>query len=185
MLLALGRLGEVGTRVIEASRDDLLANLRDLQPVLTQLAIASEDIPKSLDVLATYPFARGVEDYFHGDYGNMWFTVDLYGPALARAFGLTGERPPPDLGLPVPVPDLPAPGGGPAPVPEVPLPVPVPGLPEVPSLPGVPSVPSIPRSPSLPVPTAPQLNEPSLPRVPLGRLSAASDIAAMLFGGLR
>jgi phospholipid/cholesterol/gamma-HCH transport system substrate-binding protein len=188
MLLALGRLGEVGTRVIEASRDDLLANLRDLQPVLTQLAVASEDIPKSLDVLATYPFARGVEDYFHGDYGNMWFTIDLYGPALARSFGLTGERPPPAPGLPEPVPEppLPPPGAAPLPVPDLPAP-PVPGLPEVPSpgVPDLPPVPSAPRAPSLPLPTVPREGGPSLPRVPIGSMSAASDIAAMLFGGLR
>jgi phospholipid/cholesterol/gamma-HCH transport system substrate-binding protein len=164
MLVALGELGEVGSRVVVASRDDLLANLRDLQPVLTQLAIAAEDIPKSLDVLATYPFARDVGKYFHGDYGNMWFTIDLYGPSLARAFGLTGERPPPDLGLPLP--QHPLPTGEP---PAVPLPgdTAVPPLPQ-PPLPGLPGLPTTPQLPAR------------------NSSSPTSDIAAMLlFGGLR
>lgn len=144
MLTALDELGVVGTRVINASREDLLANLHELQPSLTQLAIASEDIPKSLDVLATYPFSRGVQKYFHGDYGNMWFTIDLYGPQLAESFGLPAE-----------------PGGSEPPG------VPLPGLPGsgllAPGNPGAPSLPTLPSSGADP----------------------ASDIADMLFGGLR
>lgn len=159
MLVALGQLGEVGTRVVEASRDDLLANLADLQPVLTNLATASEDIPKSLDVIATYPFARDVSKYFHGDFGNMWFTVDLYGPVLARSFGLTGERPPAPLdpgASPVPLPLPPAPGatGGQA-------------------------------EPGLPLPGLPGDTVPGVPQLPARGPTVVSDIADMLFGGLR
>jgi phospholipid/cholesterol/gamma-HCH transport system substrate-binding protein len=160
MLVALGELGAVGTRVIDASREDLVANLRALQPALTQLAIASEDIPKSLDVFATYPFARGVDKYFHGDFGNMWFTIDMYGPSVAQAFGLTGERPPADPGLPgLPLPGLssptgPGPAGAPAPAP--------------------------PAAPGLPLPPAP-----GVPQLPLRSPSPTSDIAELLFGGLR
>ena len=163
MLVALARLGDVGTRVVRASRDDLLANLRDLQPVLTNLAVASEDIPKSLDVIATYPFARDVSKYFHGDYGNMWFTIDLYGPTLARSFGLTGERPP------APPTD---PGGLPLP------PLPVPTGPGAGADGGT-------ADPGLPLPGLPGDTAPGVPELPARGPNAASDIADMLFGGLR
>lgn len=42
MLGSLDELGTVGTRVIRASKEDLLASLRDLRPVLRQLNEASE-----------------------------------------------------------------------------------------------------------------------------------------------
>lgn len=160
MLLALGRLGDVGTRVVTQSREDLLANLRDLQPVLQQLALAAEDIPKSLDVIATYPFARDVGKYFHGDYGNMWFTINLYGPDLAASLGRPQSQ---AAGPPGSAPPgaQPLPGAPPPPVPGVPLP----GLPGLPGVGGQ--------------------GGPASPRLPLDSDDAASDIADLLFGGLR
>ena len=120
MLVALDRLGVVGTRVIEASSEDLLANLRDLQPALTQLAVAAEDIPKSLDISPLYPFAKGTPNVFHGDFGNIWLTLDFDPASLAGNF----------------VPGLPPPG---VPLPGVPQ---LPGVPTVPRLPGAPPLPT-------------------------------------------
>lgn len=119
MLVALDRLGVVGTRVVEASRDDLLANLRALQPALTQLAIAGEDIPKSLDISPLYPFAKGTPNVFHGDFGNIWLTLDLDPASLAGNF---------------------LPGVVPTAAPTAP------GAPRVPSLPG--ATPRLPQLPS-------------------------------------
>jgi phospholipid/cholesterol/gamma-HCH transport system substrate-binding protein len=56
MLESLGRLGDVGTRIINQSAADTVADLQLLQPILTQLAAAGPDLAGSLDLLLTYPF---------------------------------------------------------------------------------------------------------------------------------
>ncbi|GAA4201030.1 MCE family protein [Actinocatenispora rupis] len=77
MLAALGKLGRVGTRVVQESRADLLANLRSLQPILTQLVRSGDNLPKSLDQLLTYPFPPNVTGAIVGDYVNLRLTLDL------------------------------------------------------------------------------------------------------------
>ncbi|MCO7220393.1 MCE family protein [Klenkia sp. PcliD-1-E] len=56
MLQSLAQLGDVGTRVINETGADTVANLQDLQPILSQLAAAGPDLANSLDLLLTYPF---------------------------------------------------------------------------------------------------------------------------------
>ena len=56
MLESLARLGDVGTRIINQSAADTVADLQLLQPILTQLAAAGPDLAGSLDLLLTYPF---------------------------------------------------------------------------------------------------------------------------------
>ena len=56
MLEGLDRLGEVGTRVIEQSAENTVADLQLLQPILTQLAAAGPDLAGALPLLLTYPF---------------------------------------------------------------------------------------------------------------------------------
>jgi phospholipid/cholesterol/gamma-HCH transport system substrate-binding protein len=56
MLEGLARLGEVGTRVIEQSSENTVADLQLLQPILSQLAAAGPDLAGSLPLLVTYPF---------------------------------------------------------------------------------------------------------------------------------
>ena len=56
MLQSLARLGDVGTRIINQSAADTVADLQLLQPILTQLAAAGPDLAGSLDLLLTYPF---------------------------------------------------------------------------------------------------------------------------------
>jgi phospholipid/cholesterol/gamma-HCH transport system substrate-binding protein len=74
---ALGRLGEVGTRVVNAGRDDLLAGLRALQPILRQLSAAGADLPNSLDFLLSFPFPPNVSGAIVGDFVNLSATADL------------------------------------------------------------------------------------------------------------
>lgn len=95
MLVELSKLGDVGTRVIEASKADLVANLRALAPILTELAKAGDSLPKSLEVLFTYPFADSAADAIQGDYTNLQLTLDLDLQGL-----LTGKNP-------LPLPQLP------------------------------------------------------------------------------
>jgi phospholipid/cholesterol/gamma-HCH transport system substrate-binding protein len=56
MLQSLARLGDVGTRVINQASADTVADLQELQPILSQLAAAGPDLANSLDLLLTYPF---------------------------------------------------------------------------------------------------------------------------------
>jgi phospholipid/cholesterol/gamma-HCH transport system substrate-binding protein len=56
MLQSLGRLGDVGTRIINQSAADTVADLELLRPILTQLAAAGPNLAGSLDLLLTYPF---------------------------------------------------------------------------------------------------------------------------------
>ncbi|MFC7598197.1 MCE family protein [Terrabacter sp. GCM10028922] len=123
MLTALRDLGEVGTRVIRGSRADLEANLRAVNPILRQLNKAGDDLPKSYQLLLTYPFPNNAQNTIRGDFTNLWVTLDTDVDTIAENLGV-GRLP--DLPLPsVPLPSVPLPS---VPLPRVPLPS-VPGVP--------------------------------------------------------
>ncbi|MEU6506025.1 MCE family protein [Streptomyces sp. NPDC046942] len=137
MLTALADLGKTGTRVVNASHDDTVADLKSLQPILQELNQAGDDLPNSLEILTTYPFPRNATDAIKGDYVNLKITADL---DLADLYGnVTGK---PGKGGTAGKP--PAPG-----TPHLPG-LPTPPLPTVPSLPGTPSVPPVPSAPAVP-----------------------------------
>jgi phospholipid/cholesterol/gamma-HCH transport system substrate-binding protein len=77
MLTSLQRLGEVGSRVIDGTKEATVADLKALQPTLTTLARAGTALPNSLELIATYPFPRNVVNDIHGDYTNVYITADL------------------------------------------------------------------------------------------------------------
>lgn len=121
MLTALRDLGEVGTRVIRGSRADLEANLRAISPILRQLNKAGDDLPKSYQLLLTYPFPNSAQNTIRGDFTNLWVTLDTDLDTIAENLGV-GRLPE--------VPSLPLPS---VPLPSVPLPsVPLPSVPGVP-----------------------------------------------------
>ncbi len=70
MLRQLDKLGVVGTRVLNASTDNIVASLRHLQPVLTKLADAGDSLPNGLSMLASFPFPKEAADIARGDYAN-------------------------------------------------------------------------------------------------------------------
>jgi phospholipid/cholesterol/gamma-HCH transport system substrate-binding protein len=76
-LQALAKLGNTATRVITASQKDLVANLQSLYPLLTKLAEAGENLPKSLELLLTYPFPDGAAKAVKGDFTNLDITLDV------------------------------------------------------------------------------------------------------------
>ena len=76
-LVALSDLGDVATEVIKKSRKDLLANLRNLEPILAKLADAGAALPKALELIATFPFPRTTKKAIAGDYVNLKVTVDV------------------------------------------------------------------------------------------------------------
>ena len=125
MLRQLDRLGVVGTRVMNATREDILADLRHLQPILKKLNEAGSSLPNGLSLFISFPFPTEASQVVKGDFANTSIAMDI---RLDNLFDVP-EAPGP--GVPeLPLPDLPT-------VPELPAPqVPgVPGLP-IPGLPG-------------------------------------------------
>lgn len=159
-LTALDRLSTVGTSVINRSRDDTVASLKALRPLLDQLVKAGDDLPKSLDFMLTYPFPPNVVGAIHGDKVNLHATVDL-NSVLVLTQSLIA---PADPGLPLPIPTLP-------------------GLPPLPTLPPLPPLP-LPTSLPLPLPTGTPLLPLPLPSLPLP-LSSRGSLYHILSGGLR
>lgn len=125
MLTSLSKLGTTGTRVIKASRDDVVANLTSLRPILEQLNKAGNDLPNALELMTTYPFPRNATDAIKGDYVNLKITADL---DLASIYGNLADG-----------------NGKPK----------APGKPGVPAVPGVPELPEVPGVPGLPRPSTP------------------------------
>jgi len=78
MLVALDELSVVATDTINRSRADVLADLQLLRPTLQQLAAAGDDLPRALEIIATYPFTDGVvREAFKGDFINVYVRADL------------------------------------------------------------------------------------------------------------
>ena len=94
MLQALDTLSDVAVETITATRDDMVADLRAIAPILDQLAAAGQHLPQALEILPTFPFTDEVLNVAKGDYINVFFTVT------------------PDPGFSAPLPPLPIPPGG-------------------------------------------------------------------------
>jgi phospholipid/cholesterol/gamma-HCH transport system substrate-binding protein len=77
LLRSLDKLSTVAVGVIDASEDNFVSALKSLDPVMTQLTSAGEALPKSLELLATYPFPRTAVNGVKGDYTNLFLTADL------------------------------------------------------------------------------------------------------------
>ena len=89
MLSELDKLGVVGTRVVKETKDDLLAELRHLEPLLRNLAdigdeeTSAPDCPgcgslvPGLVAAAGYPFPMDAVDPIHGDFANVVFKMQV------------------------------------------------------------------------------------------------------------
>lgn len=77
LLQSLDHLSTSAVKVINGSKQDVISSLKSLQPILTQLTAAGDDIPSALELLATYPFPRNATDAVHGDYTNLRATLNL------------------------------------------------------------------------------------------------------------
>lgn len=77
-LSSLGGFGTEANQVLGAVRDDLAANLANLQPALKGLADAGPSMVNSLYMLGTVVFPlRTFDKYIRGDFINFSITVDL------------------------------------------------------------------------------------------------------------
>jgi phospholipid/cholesterol/gamma-HCH transport system substrate-binding protein len=85
MLQALDQLSSVGVRVIKASKTATIDSLRQLQPVLNQLAASGDDFVNAFNVFLTYPFVDEVvgrdpqvaRNLHMGDYTNLSITLEV------------------------------------------------------------------------------------------------------------
>ncbi|WP_370249167.1 MCE family protein [Nocardioides sp.] len=85
MLQALEKLGGIGTRVIERSKESTIETIRQLEPVLTQLADSGQNLVDSFNVALTYPFVDEVvgrdpvvaDRLQMGDYTNLSVQLDI------------------------------------------------------------------------------------------------------------
>jgi phospholipid/cholesterol/gamma-HCH transport system substrate-binding protein len=85
MLQALDQLSDVGVRVIKASKVATIDSLRQLQPVLNQLAASGDDFVKAFNVFLTYPFVDEVvgrdpqvaRNLHMGDYTNLSIQLEI------------------------------------------------------------------------------------------------------------
>lgn len=96
MLGSLDRLGRVGTRVIRASKEDVLSILADLEPVLRGLWGAGDRLAPGINLLASFPFPKAAGDIIQGDYADTIARVQVDLTNLFTGLGL------PDIQLPDP-----------------------------------------------------------------------------------
>lgn len=109
MLEKLNELGDVGVRVIRASKQGTIDTLEQLNPVLTELANSGDAFVKSFNVFLTYPFVDEVvgrdpqvaRNLHMGDYTNLsvQLEIDLSGGLTEAPTGLP-------TGLPTDLPTL-------------------------------------------------------------------------------
>lgn len=87
LLEAVDELGVVANRALNASREDLVGSLRDLEPLLAGLADAGDGLVDALFFGLTLPFPlRFVHSAVQGDYFNLFITFDLTASTLERNF---------------------------------------------------------------------------------------------------
>jgi phospholipid/cholesterol/gamma-HCH transport system substrate-binding protein len=76
LLSDLARFGQVATHIITASRQQTVAGLRDLQPILRHLRKAGTNLPHALELLITYPFPKNVDKAIPGDYNGLYLSFN-------------------------------------------------------------------------------------------------------------
>lgn len=104
-LRTLGTFSSVLTDVVTDVHEDLVTNLKNLEPALRVLADLGPDLDAVLAYLTTYPLSQDIIDRgVRGDYMNLFAVIDLTVPRLRRTT-LLGTR----FGIPQ-NPLVPAPG---------------------------------------------------------------------------
>ncbi|RYJ05483.1 MAG: MCE family protein [Actinomycetales bacterium] len=93
MLRSLDRLSSVTVKTLDASQDDIVADLKALEPIITQLAKAGSDLPDALEILLTYPFPDSVLGAIKGDYMNLFVETNFRAlPAGCSAMGCAWDQ---------------------------------------------------------------------------------------------
>jgi len=77
-ITALGQFSAIAASTVDQSREALVANLRNIAPVLRSLADAGPALTRGLDFLSTYPWVKStIPNWFRGDFANITLVIDL------------------------------------------------------------------------------------------------------------
>lgn len=93
MLEALDKLSKVTISTLDQAQDDIVADLKLLDPILDQLAKAGSDLPYALEILFTYPFPDEVLNAIRGDYMNLFMITNFRTPAGCQSKGCEWLQP--------------------------------------------------------------------------------------------
>lgn len=93
MLKALDKLSKVTIRTLDQAQDDIVADLKLLDPILDQLTKAGADLPYALEILFTYPFPDEVLNAIRGDYMNLFMVTNFRTPAGCQSKGCEWLQP--------------------------------------------------------------------------------------------
>jgi virulence factor Mce-like protein len=89
---ALDRLrtfSDTATGVIDETQDDLIRNLKNLEPILRSVGDLGPELDSVLAYLTTFPFTQNVIDRgMKGDFMNLFVTLDLTYPRIKRTLAL-------------------------------------------------------------------------------------------------
>ncbi len=77
LLQSLDRLSGVAVQVVNGATDNFVSALRSLDPVMTEFTKAGDALPKSFELLATFPFPKTAVNGIKGDYTNLYLSADL------------------------------------------------------------------------------------------------------------
>ncbi|BBY82462.1 mammalian cell entry protein [Mycolicibacterium pulveris] len=88
----VGELSALTTDAVTQTKENLIAELNELGPVLESLANAGPAMVRSLSFLTTFPFVKeNVGNFFRGDYANLTGIFDLTLSRIDAGF-FTGTR---------------------------------------------------------------------------------------------
>jgi phospholipid/cholesterol/gamma-HCH transport system substrate-binding protein len=75
---ALRSFATVASRILQQTKDDFAADLKDLYPVIKAFNDNADDVIKDLELLPTFPFQyKYLRNAIRGDYLNVYTTFDL------------------------------------------------------------------------------------------------------------
>jgi phospholipid/cholesterol/gamma-HCH transport system substrate-binding protein len=75
---ALGKFSAIATSTVNQTKESFVNNLRNVAPVLRELANAGPALTKGLDFLSTYPWVKStLANWFRGDFANITLVIDL------------------------------------------------------------------------------------------------------------
>lgn len=92
-LRKLSALSRVAVPLIDATRENTVADLRHLAPVLSQLTKAGDELALTLSRVATFPFPSTALSTIKGDFAGMYATFDIDVDFLNRLLGGPGKYP--------------------------------------------------------------------------------------------
>jgi phospholipid/cholesterol/gamma-HCH transport system substrate-binding protein len=91
-LQRLGEFSDTATQLLNESQDDIVRNLRNLEPTVRALADVGPDLMTALSYLPTYPYTQDFIDRgIRGDYMNQFIVFDFTIPRLKSGI-LLGTR---------------------------------------------------------------------------------------------